>query len=153
MKFRTSAEVMSQVEKWIMEDHGSVVKYSWGLGADVDQTRVFFTPGNIGRESAHILWASSFVLVNVEKSEAMARELLTDPAYSSYWSGRWCVAQTGSTEPPLYNLKYDRPVLTANLDKAEWAEARDYVRLVARAQSLELQKKWGGQTWLESYYR
>jgi hypothetical protein len=136
-----------------MEDHGSVVKYSWGLGADVDQTRVFFTSGHIGLESAHILWASSFVLVNVEKSEAMARELLTDPAYSSYWSGRWCVVETGSTEPPLYNLKYDRPVLTANLDKAEWAEARDYVRLVARTQSLELQKKWGGQTWLESYYR
>lgn len=153
MKFRTSSEVMSQVEKWIMEDYGSVVKYSWGLGADVDQTRVFFHTGNIGLESAQILWASSVVLVNVEKSEAMARELLTDTAYSTYWSGRWCVEQSASTEPPLFNLKYDRPVLTANLDKAEWAEARDYVRLVAKSHSAELQKKWGGQTWLESYYR
>lgn len=153
MKFRTSAEVMSQVEKWIMEDHGSVVTYSWGLGADVDQTRVFFRPGKIALEDAQVLWVSSLVLVNVEKSEAMARELLTDPGYSSYWSGRWCVAPTGSTDAPLYNLKYDRPVLTANLDKTEWAEARDYVRLVAKAKSRELQKKWGGQTWLESYYR
>lgn len=153
MKFRTATEVMGQVEKWIMEDHGNVVKHSWGLGVDVDQTRLFFTPGNIALEDAQILWASTPVLVNVEKSEQMARELLTDPAYSIYWSGRWCVEQTASTEGPLYILKYDRPVLTSDLDKVEWAEARDYVRHIAKAHSKELQKKWGGQTWLEGYYR
>ena len=150
MAFSTTAQMMAAVEDWALEENGSVVKIkNSGLAIDVDRVRVYFSPSEGGR-----LWLEcwSMVLLGVEKSPAMAKELLLGEDYSNYYAGTWGMTAVADSNEQLFNLTYGLMLLGEHLDKNEWLAAARLINHVAGTHSDELQAKWGGKTSFQSRF-
>ena len=150
MAFSTPAQMMAAVEDWALEENGSVVKMrGGGLAIDVGRVRVNFIPSLGGR-----LWLEcwAMVLLGVEKSPAMAKELLLGEDYSNYYAGTWAMTAINDSDVELYNLTYGMVLLGEHLDKNEWLAAAKVLNHVAGTHSDELQAKWGGKTFFQGRY-
>lgn len=150
MAFSTTAQLMAAVEDWALEENGSVVKIkNSGLAIDVGRVRVYFSPSEGER-----LWLEcwSMVLFGVEKSPAMAKELLLGEEYSNYYAGTWGMTAVADSNEKLFNLTYGLILLGEHLDKNEWLDAAQIINHVADKHSDELQTKWGGKTFFQSRF-